>query len=272
MTIAEEVGLGQRHAIVEPRAGLAERHADRLGLDDGQKLAAQRLGRVGGDDLDRFEQRQARLDAADDDVDSVGQRLQELGFAAILQKAQPPARQTEAAGKGEAGGAEQAAADEQGGCEQHARHDGGDDPEFLRRPVEAGLRQANTERYALLLLAPRLEILERGLDLLATRALRLLGRAGRGHLGARDRGAAALRLPFPGQHWIEEDPGEAADGGGSEEGEGEDLHVHGRADFLTSGAPLLRRRVPRQGASLRRNSGRVPRTSGGRCRSSDAGR
>src|SRR3954463_15779379 len=82
---------------------------------------------------------------------------------------------------------------------------------------------------------------------------------GRGRLGPRDRGAAALGLPFPGQHWIKEDPGEAADGGGGKEGEGKDLHVHGCVDLLTSWAPLPPRRAPRQGASLRRNSGRVPR-------------
>ena len=56
------------------------------------------------------------------------------------------------------------------------------------------------------------------------------------------------------------------------EGEGKDLHVHGCADLLTSWAPLPRRRAPRQGAFLRRNSGRVPRTSAGRFRSSGAGR
>src|SRR5258707_9183829 len=50
---------------------------------------------IGGHHLDRFEQRQTGLDAAHDDVDGVGQRLQERLFAALLEKAQDPARQAE---------------------------------------------------------------------------------------------------------------------------------------------------------------------------------
>ena len=73
----------------------AERHADRLGLDDGVEFAAERLGRVGGDHLDRFEQRQAGLDAAHDDVDGVGSAAQEFLLAALLQEA----RDSSAAGR-----------------------------------------------------------------------------------------------------------------------------------------------------------------------------
>ena len=70
-------------------------------------------------------------------------------FAALLQEAQHPARQAEAGGKGQAGGAEQAAADQHRARKKHDRaEDAGHDPEFLRRPVEAGLRQAAAERYA----------------------------------------------------------------------------------------------------------------------------
>ena len=170
------------------------------------------------------------------------------------------------------GGLLGAATDEHGNREQHARHDGGRDPEFLRRPVQPRLRQADAERNALLLLTSGLEILQRSLDLFTARALALLGLLGHGRVGARDRGAAAFRLPLPGQQRIEEHPGDAADSGGGEEGEGEDLHVHGGADLLTSAAPLRPRRARRQGASPRRNSERVPRTSDGRCRSSDAAR
>ena len=36
---AEEVRFRHRHALIEPRAGFAERNADRLGLDDRQELA-----------------------------------------------------------------------------------------------------------------------------------------------------------------------------------------------------------------------------------------
>ena len=48
---AEEIGFRQRHALVELGAGLAERHADGLRLDDRLEFAAHRLRRFDGDDL-----------------------------------------------------------------------------------------------------------------------------------------------------------------------------------------------------------------------------
>src|SRR5450755_2762088 len=98
----EEIRLRQRHPFEQPRAGIAERHADRLGFYDGEKLALQRLWRIGGDDLDRLKQRQARLDAAYDHVDGVRQCLEKVLFPAFLEKAQAPARQPEARGEREA--------------------------------------------------------------------------------------------------------------------------------------------------------------------------
>ena len=93
---AEEICLRHRHPLVEAGAGVAKRHADRLGFDDRVEFAAEWFGRFGGDYLDRFEQRQARLDAADDYVDRIRQRLQKSLLAALLQKAQAPPGETQA--------------------------------------------------------------------------------------------------------------------------------------------------------------------------------
>src|SRR5204862_2379683 len=95
----EEVGFGQRHPFVQLVAGLAERHADGLRLDDGPKLALRRLGRLQRDDLQAIEQRQAGLDAAHDDVDGIGKRVEELVLAALLEKRQHPEWKTGAGGK-----------------------------------------------------------------------------------------------------------------------------------------------------------------------------
>jgi len=48
----EKVRLRHRHPFEQARAGLAKRHADRLGFNDGQELALERLRRIGCDDLD----------------------------------------------------------------------------------------------------------------------------------------------------------------------------------------------------------------------------
>ena len=45
---------------------------------------------VAGDDPHAFEQRQAGLDAAHDDVDGVGKPLQELGLATLLEELEQP--------------------------------------------------------------------------------------------------------------------------------------------------------------------------------------
>jgi len=54
-----------------------------------RKLAPERLRRIRGDDLDRFEQRQACLDAAHDDVDGVRQRFEEGLLPALFRKFRP---------------------------------------------------------------------------------------------------------------------------------------------------------------------------------------
>ena len=73
MTMPKKFASGSGMRSIELGAGLADRHADRLRLDDRAELAAHRLRRFAGDDLEAVEQRQARLDAAHDDVDGIGE-------------------------------------------------------------------------------------------------------------------------------------------------------------------------------------------------------
>ena len=96
MTMPKKFASGHRDALVELAAGLAERDADRLRLDDRAELALDRLGRVGGDDAQAVEQRQTGLDAAHDDVDGIGKCLQELGLAPLLEELEQPERQAAA--------------------------------------------------------------------------------------------------------------------------------------------------------------------------------
>ncbi len=168
-----------------------------------------------------------------------GSAARNLFSRRFFRKPSSPARQAEAAGEGEAGGAEQAAADEHGGRRTRAgRHDGGH-----RSRISAGVQSRpacdmrtpsgtlfSCWRRASRSLSDRLDLLA------ARRAGVLFGLLGRGRIGARDRGAAVFRLPFSGQERIKEHPGDAADGGGGEEGEGKDLHVHGCADLLMPSA------------------------------------
>ena len=104
---------GDRYALVELEAGVAERNADRLRLDDPAKFAADRLGRLGGDQLETVEQRQARLDAAHDHVDGVGQGVEKTRLAPFLEKPQEPKRQTASGRKGKRERGQQAGAGRQ---------------------------------------------------------------------------------------------------------------------------------------------------------------
>ena len=49
-TMREEARLGHRHALRQLGDRLGERNAERLGLDDRAEFAADRLGRLVGDD------------------------------------------------------------------------------------------------------------------------------------------------------------------------------------------------------------------------------
>ena len=69
----EEIGLGQRHALIELHHRLVHRNAHRHRFHDEAEFAANRLVRLVGDDGDAVAERQAGLDAADDDVDRGGE-------------------------------------------------------------------------------------------------------------------------------------------------------------------------------------------------------
>ncbi len=156
----------------------------------------QRLRRVGCDHLDGFEQRQARLDAANDHVDGVRQRAKKVLFAAFLEKAQHPARQTETRGERQADGRPSGPPPASIAI---AKQTAARMPEtimnFCGRPVQAGLREPGAQRDLLFLLAARLDFLQRAFDLFAARALASVDLAGRDRLRLGDGGAATAR-PF----------------------------------------------------------------------------
>jgi hypothetical protein len=156
-----------------------------------------------------------------------GSAFRNAFLAALLEKAQDPARQAEAGAESHHGGAKRAAADHKGEHESDRAGNAGHDPEFLGRPgSQTGLGKAGGERDGLLLLAPGVEFLQRSLDLLAARALGFLGLARRS-VGTRDRGAAGFGLPLARQQRIDEYPGQAANGGGGEKRQCERLYAHG---------------------------------------------
>ena len=123
-----------------------------------------RLLRLVRDDAQAIAERQARLDAAHDDVDGVGEIVQELVLPPLLQKAEEPARDAEAAGKGCAGCCQHAAADEEDQREQHEADPDADHDVLPLGPAQAGLRDAHRKRQVLLLLLPDFQLLERFLD------------------------------------------------------------------------------------------------------------
>ncbi len=115
---------------------------------------------------------------------------------------------------------------------------------------EARLREADAERDPLFLLAARLEILQRSLDLLAARTLVLVGVAGGNRFGFCDRGTAIFGLLLSRQQRIEEDPGDAADPGGGEEGQCERLQFHGAPLYFWSAISAASRAAARRFSSL----------------------
>ena len=69
----------------------------------------ERFGSLAGDHAHAFQKRQASLDTAHDDIDSVRKCVQELCFAALLQVFQHPNRQATAGGKAKAQRGDQSA-------------------------------------------------------------------------------------------------------------------------------------------------------------------
>ncbi len=136
---SEEVRFRHRNALVELAAGLSDRDAEGLGLENGAELALERLGRVAGDDTHAVEQREAGLDAAHDDVDRVGKRHQELRLAPLLEILEQPHRQAEGGRERHGEGGYGAAVDRQNEQERGDAENAADDHEALLRPGKAGL-------------------------------------------------------------------------------------------------------------------------------------
>src|SRR5262249_27209910 len=135
---AEEVCLRDRNAFIELAASFADRHADRLCLDDGAKFRLHWLVGFDSDHLQAIEQWEAGPYAAHDDVDSVHKGMEEFRFAALLQVREQPAWNTEGAGEGSAKRRQQAEAGEEYDDEKHEADRAGNQHELLFRPGQAG--------------------------------------------------------------------------------------------------------------------------------------
>src|SRR6202012_4196587 len=82
--------------------------------------------------------------------------------------------------------------------EEHRTDNAGDRPEFLDRPVEASLRNADAQRHLAVLLPPCLELLQRSFDLLAAGGVGFFGFGGRRPARiARSKRAALLLFSLP---------------------------------------------------------------------------
>ncbi len=164
--------------------GLGERQAESLGLGDLAELALDRLGGLVGDDLDAVVEGQTRLDAAHDDVDGVGELVDEVEHALLAPAVDEPARQAEETDDGGGGGQVKRRAEQEGDDQRDNAAGDADHPERAARPVEAGLLHAHRERRRLAVLGLRLllllELLQGLLNRLAAARIGLLLAARRG--------------------------------------------------------------------------------------------
>src|SRR5829696_2468239 len=222
---AEEVRLGDRHALEQLRHRVGDRYPKRLRVDDRPELAAQRLLGLAGDHAHAVAERQPGLDAAHDHVDGVRKLLQEGLDAAILKIAEKPARKAEPADEDPAPGDDRVAGDDEQRQGEAEGGDGADDEQFPLRPGQPRLCDPRLDRDLVAGLLTGLKLFE---------ALRHL-------IAAIDRGDAVdpafgsaldeRLLPLLGarvarQQRIDEDIGEPAGGDRREHGSG-DRAVHG---------------------------------------------
>ena len=144
-----------------------------------------------------------------------------------------------------------------------------DHQKLVLRPGKSGLLDLDVQRRSFQLLLLDVEVLQGFLDLLAPRSLYATVRPCGSRLGARDARAPLLGLALARKQRIKENPGHAADRGRHHADQGEGLHFH-RAAPIASPRSIRRWKhpAPPQAACPRRSSGRGPRTSAGRCRSS----
>jgi hypothetical protein len=131
---AEEVRFRERDTLVELRAGLADRHADRLGVDNCAELALERLGRVGRDDAQAVEERQAGLDAAHDNVDGIRKGRDEFVLAPLLEETQHPEWQAERPGKSHGERSNESGVEQRANPKSDRAEDGCGYEETLLRP------------------------------------------------------------------------------------------------------------------------------------------
>ena len=222
----EEVRLRHGHAVVHLLQSRRDGDAGRLALDDAGELAAHRLRRFLGDDVDAVVERQARLDAAHDDVDGVRQLVEE-GLHALLAAAVDveTGQEGEADAARDEGDEKARAARRRPRGGQDAAHDAHDQIGRLR-PGEPGLLEPAGQRHLADALLLALDVLDGRLHLLATVALGALLDLGRARRRGADRADALLARALGRDAVVERRIGESAHAECGQEGDEEDAGVH----------------------------------------------
>ncbi len=237
-------------------------------------------GDFASDDAHAFGQGQARLDAAHDHVDGVGELVDELRLPAPGQAGKDPARQAEAADEGRKKRHDegQVRRRQPDAGAQHNAADGTPDPERARRHVQPRPLQAKAHRHLLAGLLAALQLLESFGNLAATVldgiGLRLHGKAPGlvlGHTLETLVGAVLAR-----EVGIEQQKDDGAQRHRRQQQKSDEkqvvaIHARHPLDCRADRAPL-QRTGPARDAASHRSIRPVPRSVGGRCRSSDAGR
>src|SRR5262249_33509683 len=123
-----------------------------------------RLRCLGHDHLDAVEQRQSGLDAADNNVNGIGEMVEELRLAAFPQICQQPTRDAKRSGEAKDGRNQQTGTSKRA-QDEHCEPDASRNYRKLAlRPGQAGARDAYRKRNTLGFLVTLVEILERRLD------------------------------------------------------------------------------------------------------------
>ena len=233
------------------------------------------------DDAEALVQRQARLDAAHDHVDGVGELVGELVLAPLRQAGEHPARQAEAPDEH----AEQRHDDRQVGREHHdaARRRAARMMALAIQNVRGGMSRPARSRRS------RSETFSRcfcrsssSFSVSATWRRRLLvdlrlllaGDAPALALGrSLDALVGAMLAGQVGRQQQVDDRAHRDGGERDQAGEHQVVAIHGPLPSAGRAGRAPRRPTgPRPGAWSRRSTRRAPRSAGGRCRSSDGGR
>ena len=211
----EELQFRRRHPIERPRHRIIERQSKVLAFGDQAELSGHRLGALLRDHLQTFAGRQARLDAAYDHVDSVGELRGKLLLTTVREVAQDEPRQEVTHRRRDQKRTPPPESREQVSAGGDQRDGGAEEIEFADPGVEPCLQHllsnlATPLRLLVLLVLDRLQL---GLNLLAAATVAFVRPAGGGtRAGIDHRGdPLAQARPRAESHLVDEITAHAAE-------------------------------------------------------------